>query len=60
MLDKENISAPSIRILIVDDEEVSLFTLKSHLKRHGYDVICAANGQEALALRGCKIDCVSG
>ena len=38
------------RILIVDDEEFSLTLLESHLLRQGYDVSCAGNGTDALAL----------
>ena len=37
------------RILIVDDEEVSLFSLKNHLILHGYDVVSAQCGKEALS-----------
>ncbi|MGD9949774.1 MAG: sigma-54-dependent transcriptional regulator [Desulfobulbus sp.] len=40
------------RILIVDDDKVSLLMLKNHLLRQGYDVLCADNGQEALSLLG--------
>lgn len=38
------------RILAVDDDEVSLLSLKSHLLCKGYDVVCASNGQDALTL----------
>lgn len=37
------------RILIVDDDAVSLLCLKTHLLHQGYDVITAENGQDALA-----------
>lgn len=37
-------------ILIVDDEEMSLFILKSHLLSQGHEVICATNGQDAICL----------
>lgn len=37
-------------ILIVDDEEIFLFSLKSHLEHLGYDVVSASSGCEALAL----------
>lgn len=47
---EQNISGPLARILLVDDEEISLLSLKSHLLCQGYDVICADNGPEALAL----------
>jgi DNA-binding NtrC family response regulator len=43
-------TGPHVHILIVDDEEISLFGLKSHLLGQGYDVICATNGKEALSL----------
>jgi DNA-binding NtrC family response regulator len=38
------------RILVVDDDEFSRLLIESHLLRRGYDVICAANGHEALSL----------
>lgn len=38
------------KILIVDDDEVSLFNLKNHLLRQGYEVVCASNGLDALSL----------
>lgn len=47
-----NMSHHNSRILIVDDDKVSLLMLKNHLLRQGYDVFCADNGQEALALLG--------
>ena len=47
---KQNLPEVSARILIVDDEEISLFSLKSHLQSQGHKVICAADGPEALAL----------
>lgn len=37
------------RILIVDDDEVSLIMLQRHLLRQGHDVNCAMSGQEALS-----------
>lgn len=40
----------SKRILIVDDEKVSLLILRKHLQCQGYEVICAFNGKEALDL----------
>jgi CheY-like chemotaxis protein len=36
------------RILVVDDEEVVRKVLRSLLERAGYNVICAANGADAL------------
>jgi len=38
------------RILIVDDEKVSLVMLQKQLRRLEYDVICATGGKEALSL----------
>jgi len=43
-------SGATANILIVDDEEISLFSLKSQLLSKGYDVLCAASGHEALLL----------
>ena len=40
------------RILIVDDDKVSLSMLQKHLLRQGHEVFCAGSGQEALALLG--------
>ncbi len=37
------------RILIVDDDKVSLVMLQKHLLRQGHDVRCAMSGQEALS-----------
>ena len=39
---------PTYRILIVDDEERLLRVLRLGLKRHGFDIHTAQNGQEAL------------
>jgi DNA-binding response OmpR family regulator len=36
------------RVLIVDDDEIVRASLASLLKRSGYDVACAASGEEAL------------
>ncbi|MCC6526440.1 MAG: sigma-54-dependent Fis family transcriptional regulator [Polyangiaceae bacterium] len=38
------------RILVVDDEESLRLVLKTFLKRHGYEVEVAENGEQALAL----------
>lgn len=40
----------TIRLLIVDDEQAHLKTLERLFTRQGYEVHCAANGQEALDL----------
>lgn len=37
-----------MQILVVDDDEVSRDALERVLQRHGYDVLTAANGREAL------------
>jgi len=50
MSTNQSLSAPDARILIVDDEEFSRLLLESHLLHHGYHVICAASGDEALSL----------
>ena len=38
------------RVLVVDDEENIRVVLKALLRRHGYEVETASNGEEALAL----------
>jgi len=38
------------RILIVDDDTVSLYMLQNYLQHQKYDVVCAGGGQEALSL----------
>jgi PleD family two-component response regulator len=38
------------RVLVVDDEEHIRRILKFQLEKHGYDVVTAANGEEALKL----------
>lgn len=40
------------RIMIVDDEAMSLMMLEEHLLRQGHLVICCSSGQEALSLLG--------
>jgi len=47
---EQPIKTPSLRILIVDDEEVSCLSLKGTLQRLGYEVFYASNGLEALTL----------
>ena len=47
------------RVLLVEDEEVSRLATKLLLERLGYDVTCAANGQEAVeAWSGRRFDVV--
>jgi two-component system KDP operon response regulator KdpE len=43
-------SAPPVRVLVVDDEPQILRALRAALKGHGYDVQTAADGEEALDL----------
>jgi two-component system response regulator PilR (NtrC family) len=48
-----------MRILIVDDEEVLRDVLDAVLRREGFDVLCAATGEEALnCLEGEEVDLV--
>ena len=47
---EECMSAPPIRVLVVDDEPQILRALRAALKGHGYDVQTAADGEEALDL----------
>ncbi|NVN89738.1 MAG: sigma-54-dependent Fis family transcriptional regulator [Desulfuromonadales bacterium] len=49
MPENQNLSASTIRILIVDDEEMSQLMLFTHLQQRGYEVICATDGNEALS-----------
>lgn len=41
---------PTVRILLVDDEETIRLTLATLLRRRGYEVTVAPNGAAALAL----------
>ncbi|MBN2230752.1 MAG: response regulator [Candidatus Thorarchaeota archaeon] len=38
------------KILVVDDEEITTELAKKFLERHGFDVICAYDGETALEL----------
>ena len=49
---KETLPVSKARILIVDDEEIFVHSLKINLLHQGYSVICASNGREALSLMG--------
>ncbi|HEX2695815.1 MAG TPA: response regulator [Acidobacteriota bacterium] len=42
-------SAPSLKILAVDDDRATLLLLSSRLTKEGYRVLTAANGEEAWA-----------
>ncbi len=45
---KEPQRSKGIRVLIVDDDEPTLALLEKHLTRSGYDVVKAADGEDAL------------
>jgi DNA-binding NtrC family response regulator len=45
----QNMPDHTSRILIVDDDKVSLVMLQKHLLRQGHNVTCAMSGQEALS-----------
>jgi CheY-like chemotaxis protein len=49
--EQENLTGTGT-ILVVDDDEIARRTAKHTLERHGYTVILAANGQEAVDLFG--------
>ncbi len=38
------------KILVVDDEEITTELAKKFLERHGFDVVCAFDGEAALEL----------
>lgn len=39
------------RILIIDDENLALFTLREILEEHGHDITEASDGEQGLALQ---------
>ncbi|MCL2701193.1 MAG: diguanylate cyclase [Phycisphaerae bacterium] len=43
-------SRPAEKILVIDDDEVTLDLLRLHLTTAGYDVLCANNGLKGLSL----------
>lgn len=43
-------SIPSKKILVVDDEQVTTELAKTFLEQHGFEVVCAFDGEEALKL----------
>jgi two-component system sensor histidine kinase/response regulator len=43
------------RILVVDDQPANLRAVSTLLTRHGYEVLTAGNGEDALALAGSQI-----
>jgi CheY-like chemotaxis protein len=45
-------STPAVRVLFVDDDQAARDGYAIYLTGRGYDVVTAANGQEALALAG--------
>jgi diguanylate cyclase (GGDEF)-like protein/PAS domain S-box-containing protein len=44
------VDAPRARILVVDDERINREIVSRLLTRHGYEVLCATNGKDALEL----------
>src|SRR5580704_1102095 len=40
--------APARRVLVIDDDNDICHTLRELLEEHGYTVLCASNGHEAL------------
>ena len=49
----------SLRLLLVEDEEISRLGARLHLEKLGHQVVTTNNGEEALeALRGGRYDCV--
>lgn len=55
---RENVPA-SLRILLVEDEEISRLSARLTLEKMGHQVVTANNGIEALdTLRGSSFDCV--
>src|ERR1044071_1346596 len=57
--DRRQYAVTSMRVLIVDDEEVLRDVLEVVLRREGFDVVSAASGEEALnLLDGEEVDLV--
>ncbi|HST44673.1 MAG TPA: hybrid sensor histidine kinase/response regulator, partial [Luteimonas sp.] len=48
-------SNASGRILVVDDQPANLRVVSALLARHGYDVVVASNGEEALAIASAQV-----
>jgi CheY-like chemotaxis protein len=49
----------SLRLLLVEDEEISRLSGRLHLEKLGHQVVTANNGEEALEnLRASRYDCV--
>lgn len=49
----------SLRLLLVEDDEINRLSARLSLERMGHQVVTANNGEEALeALRGSRYDCV--
>jgi len=56
---KGNETSASMRLLLVEDEEISRLSARLILEKMGHQVITANHGEEALeALRGSSYDCV--
>ena len=49
-MDAKNAAARRHKILVVDDNEVIVNTLSSHLKHAGFDVIAAYDGAQAVSI----------
>ena len=45
---KTDIASKAIQVLLVDDHESNILTLKGLLKDDGYKILTAANGEAAL------------
>lgn len=45
-----DIAAPPVRLLLADDDRVILATIAEELVEHGFDVVTACNGEQAVAI----------
>jgi len=50
LLKRQKMSDHNSRILVVDDDKVSLLLFQKHLQRQGHETICATGSMEALAI----------
>lgn len=51
-------SAPKVRVLVIDDDDLILRTISSHLEREGYAVLTAGNGRLGVELFRQGVDAV--